>query len=172
MPLISEYFCIHGKFRVNPGPRQSVGQTCHKSQSGASQTSSDGMTSSTAAQVGAYRLSAGDNKTPSFHGSGTQSPPPGAVTWVMFIQSIPGSQYDFDSFNVYVEEPHRIKSDGQVPRDIVRACEKAALSLYPKWASEGVMVNVFHALLGGQKKRNLQCRSSWKVVNGRVHKVT
>ncbi len=126
----------------------------------------------TAAQVGAYRLSAGDNKTPSFHGSGTQSPPPGAVTWVMFIQTIPGSQYDFDSFNVYVEEPHRIKSDGQVPRDIVRACEKAALSLYPKWASEGVTVHVFHALLGGQKKRNIQCRSSWNVVSGRVHKVT
>lgn len=127
--------------------------------------------STTAAQVGAYRLSR-DAQLPHFQASGTPSPANGNITWVLFVQSVPGADVYFDSFQVYVEQPRvAARQQDRCPDDVIRACERAAVTLYPRWAKRGATVHVQHALVGGNNRRRiLVARSSWIVVNGRMRK--
>ncbi len=126
----------------------------------------------TAAQVGAHRVRRGSGRA-TFHASGTPAPVPTpsntAVTWSLLVQSVPGSSTHFDSFEVYVEEEEeqrRAAWGSEPPMEVILACERAALALYPRWARNGVTVRVQHAQVSGSTRRRLGARSNWSVLRG------
>jgi hypothetical protein len=127
----------------------------------------------TAVQVGAFRVQKGEKHAALIRAS-TPPPPPGHITWLLFVQSRPDQLTYFDSFEVYVEErstsrpPPSQPPPSQPSHAIVRACEGMALTLYPRWAKAGAQVHLLSRSLPPGRRGPVAPKVSWVVTSGAV----